>query len=335
MNSVKYLFMDILDGPQERARYTAYGYRRGHDSASKNLAAAGRPRPWRHWGKIGRLFTPIDSKRTLGNCLTFLENLPLSCKQTVQMNAGPPTDGRYHGCGFTLIELLVVIAIIAILAALLLPALAHAKKEAMRVQCFSNQHQIGLAYHMYADDSNGFFPVTDGWGATGGQLSPSADIGGDAADYGGQVPQNKRPLNRYVLNVNAFHCPADKGDSLNPSANTCWDGWGTSYLPEWAGDDFRVQYVTGAAGNYSFSSPPNIPIRMSRVAIKASTKIIEGDWPWHLNRVMTDPRGFWHNNPRDRREVMLFGDSHVEYFQFPSDALDSDGAAPDPSYVFW
>lgn len=251
------------------------------------------------------------------------------------MNRRTQIPGRCGGCGFTLIELLVVIAIIAILAALLLPALARAKKEATRVQCFSNQHQIGLGYHMYADDAKDYFPVTDGWGATGGQLPPSPDITGDASDYGGQVPQNKRPLNRYLLNVNAFHCPADKGDSLNPSTPTCWDGWGTSYLPEWDGDAFRVEYVNGAAGNYDFSSPPDTPIRLSRVAIKAATKIIQGDWPWHLNRVMTNPQGFWHNNPDDRREVMLFGDSHVQFFQFPSDALDNDGAVPDPNYVFW
>jgi len=241
-----------------------------------------------------------------------------------------------RGChGFTLIELLVVIAIIAILAALLLPALARSKKEALRIQCFSNQHQIGLGFHMYADDSNGYFPVTDGWGATGGQLPPAPDITTDAADYGGQVPQNKRPLNRYVLNVGAFHCPADIGDPLNPSAKSCWDGWGTSYLPEWSEDFDRVAYVTGAAGNYSFSSPPDVPIRLSRIAIKAATKIIQGDWDWHYNRVLTDPRGFWHNNPHDRREVLLFGDNHVDFFQFPPDALDSDGAPPNPNYVFW
>ena len=74
---------------------------------------------------------------------------------------------------------------------------------------------------------------------------------------------------------------------------------------------------------------------MSDIAVKPATKIIQGDWDWHYNRVKTDPRGFWHNNPDDRREVLLFGDGHVQFFQFPSDALDSDGAAPDPNYVFW
>ena len=63
--------------------------------------------------------------------------------------------------GFTLIELLVVIAIIAILAAILFPVFANAKKSAMRSACLSNVKQIGLSLNMYVDDSGGKYPAAN------------------------------------------------------------------------------------------------------------------------------------------------------------------------------
>ena len=77
------------------------------------------------------------------------------------MRPAQPTRLPRRSAGFTLIELLVVIAIIAILAAMLLPALASSKEKAKRIQCVNGLRQLYLGCTVYADDNDGKFPS---WG---------------------------------------------------------------------------------------------------------------------------------------------------------------------------
>ena len=116
-----------------------------------------------------------------------------------QTGSARSSTGRQ--AAFTLIELLVVIAIIAILAAMLLPGLAKAKKESQRAKCISNLRQIGITLAMYTSDNKDAYPFSgNGWP----QL-PFVDLLHLYAPY---IANNTN-------NGNFFRCPADEGKGWN------------------------------------------------------------------------------------------------------------------------
>lgn len=131
---------------------------------------------------------------------------------------------RSHGKAFTLIELLVVIAIIAILAALILPALSKARSQAQSIACLSNLKQLNLCWHLYAVDNNDCLVPNNSVAAVTANGADGSVARGTSWCMGEDEPTELTPVNitngmlfQYNTQTAIYHCPADQSTAETAS----------------------------------------------------------------------------------------------------------------------
>jgi prepilin-type N-terminal cleavage/methylation domain-containing protein/prepilin-type processing-associated H-X9-DG protein len=228
----------------------------------------------------------------------------------------PHTGATGPDSGFTLIELLVVIAIIAILAAMLLPALARAKERAKRIQCVSNLRQEGIAIALYRDDSQDKFPSSINapqtyycyGGKNGTEYIADTRLVNPYISIAGLVSTNSEGA------ALAFKCPSDTGALAA--------GWPNNRLPT-VFDTFGSSYVFNSSANNNDGAAGLFDKKSSQIK-HPSLVIAVNDFAFnvHFLDYAVFQFTYWHDRTRLGFGNVAFVDSHVQYLQATKDAPD-------------